>query len=100
MRYLLAFLMLTTAARADSIWTNTMGLNTVSTCQSNGDKWYEMGTICHSDPMFRKNPPSGIGSDAGGAITSMSRPDCEAGWSAVLDAAGHPMCARELREPK
>jgi hypothetical protein len=68
--------------------------------------------ICKTNEVFAYNPENGdvicvpvSFAKAGpcltcGNVTSSGLPKCLDGWSAVLDSAGHPMCAHELKEPE
>jgi hypothetical protein len=46
-------------------------------------------------PVIRVLPRSGEAT-----ISAAPRPECEGGWTLVMDAGMQPMCARELRKPR
>lgn len=49
-------------AVAQTVWTNSAGLHTVSTCSANGETWEELGEMCHYEKIFRLSPSSNIAS--------------------------------------
>lgn len=98
MKILISLLMLSTAASAQSVSTNSTGLHTVARCTADGEEWFELGPICHSDKAARHGLTTTFSSEFG--ITNPPAPKCEDGWTLVADSSMHPMCARELRSPK
>lgn len=98
-RIIFGTMLFLSSAHAQTVWTETMGLQTTSICSMNGDVWKELGMVCHSDPQFHQSQPS-LAGPPGFSVVNTPSPKCSDGWSPVIDSAGHPMCAKELKNPE
>jgi hypothetical protein len=77
-----------------AVWSSATGLSTISACEAYGETWQELGTVCHSDKMFRLSPT--MPSIVGGNITNSPAPKCPEGYSLILRDLGRPACARDI----
>ncbi len=81
-------LLLATPASAQTVWSNSTGLKTTSTCTADGETWEELGTTCHAD----SNVLSITNSIAGHLFS------CPDGYELILrnGGAGRAACARDI----
>lgn len=101
MRTLLALLMLSAAAQAQTIVTTSPG----GMCFANGVWFPSRNGVCFSEdavlsPCLTQEAcklPTVSGNVLTSTISNYT-PKCDEGWTLIH--AGRPMCARELREPK